>query len=256
MDYRKISIVISEKDSQICLDLKNAIAMDRSFNVVAATDNISSAYQSLLKSSKTDLALINADNEDVTLLEPLIASLPNRPILIITMESVSQQKIMESLQSTVDYFIVKPINIDSVVREIKEVYFLKRMPPHNAYNVKESTSLLEFTLKQLNSVPIPSHLRGYHYLITGVSALIEEQSMKDNITKALYPFIAKRWNSTPARVERSIRNALTLAWENGGDKYFAQLMDDRCITTKPSNSQFMNAIVDAYKSKFSESLML
>jgi len=254
MDYRKISIVISEKDSQICLDLKNAIAMDRSFNIVAATDNISSAYHSLLKSSKTDLALINVDNEDVSLLEPLMANLPNKPILIIIMESVSQ-KIMESLQSSVDYLIIKPIDIDTVAREIKEVYFLKRLPPHNAYNVKESTSVLEFTLKHLNNVPVASHLRGYHYLITGISALVEDQSMKENITKALYPFIAKKWNSTPARVERSIRNALTLAWENGGDKYFAQLTEDSYTNTKPSNSQFMNAIVDAYNSKFSECLM-
>jgi len=254
MDYRKISIVISEKDSQTCLDIKNAIALDRTFNIVAATDSVSSAYRSLLKNRRTDLVFINADSEDVKILEPLMANLPNKPILIITMESANQQKIMETLQSSVDYFIVKPINLDMVAREIKEVYFLKRLPPHNAYNVKESTSVLEFTVKQLNSVPIASHLKGYHYIITGVSALIEDQSMKDNITKALYPFIAKKWNSTPARVERSIRNALALAWENGRNEYFAHLIKE-CIITKPSNSQFMNAIVNAYNSKFSDCLI-
>jgi len=253
MDYRKISIVISEKDSQTCLDLKNAIALDRSFNIVAATDSVSSAYRSLLKSSKADLIFINADNEDVTILEPLMANLPNKPILIITMESANQQKIMESLQSSVDYFIVKPINLNSVVHEIKEVYYLKRLPAHSAYNIKESTSVLEFTVKQLNSVPVASHLKGYHYLITGISALIEDQSMKDNITKALYPFIAKKWHSTPARVERSIRNALALAWDSGGNECFANLIKE--CNTKPSNSQFMNAIVDAYNSKFSDCLI-
>jgi len=253
MDYRKISIVISEKDSQTCLDLKNAISLDRSFNIIAATDSISSTYRALLKSSKTDLVFINADDEEVNLLEPLMTNIPNRPILIITMKSANQQKIMESLQSTVDYFLVKPINFDTVAREIKEVYYLKRLPPHAAYNVKESTNALEFTVKQLNNVPVASHLKGYHYLITGISALIEDQSMKDNITKALYPFIAKKWNSTPARIERSIRNAITLAWENGGDEYIAQLTKDS--TTKPSNSQFMNAIEEAYNSKFSVCLM-
>ncbi|MDR2648793.1 MAG: sporulation initiation factor Spo0A C-terminal domain-containing protein [Clostridiales bacterium] len=32
--------------------------------------------------------------------------------------------------------------------------------------------------------------------------------MENNITKALYPYIAKKWQSTPVRVERAIRNAI------------------------------------------------
>jgi len=114
---------------------------------------------------------------------------------------------------------------------------------------KESLSILEFVVKQLNTVPIGSHLKGYHYLLTGITALIEDSDMKHNITKSLYPYIAKKWQSTPARVERAIRNAITTAWKNGCAENIKALTQNlKSNDSKPTNSQFMLAIASQYLS--------
>ena len=35
------------------------------------------------------------------------------------------------------------------------------------------------------------------------------------VTKELYPGIAKKYNTTPSRVERAIRHAIEVAWSRG-----------------------------------------
>ncbi|MGN0961637.1 MAG: sporulation initiation factor Spo0A C-terminal domain-containing protein, partial [Christensenellales bacterium] len=37
----------------------------------------------------------------------------------------------------------------------------------------------------------------------------------NSITKQLYPIVAEQYNTTPARVERSIRHAIEIAWNRG-----------------------------------------
>ena len=44
------------------------------------------------------------------------------------------------------------------------------------------------------------------------------------VTKVLYPEVAKRFSTTPSRVERAIRHAIEVAWDRGDleilQKYF------------------------------------
>ena len=35
------------------------------------------------------------------------------------------------------------------------------------------------------------------------------------VTKVLYPEVARRYNTTPSRVERAIRHAIEVAWDRG-----------------------------------------
>lgn len=59
----------------------------------------------------------------------------------------------------------------------------------------------------------PAH-KGYQYIKTAISLVIEDPSYISNITKRLYPIIAKEHNTLPSRVERACRHAIEYAFSN------------------------------------------
>lgn len=75
---------------------------------------------------------------------------------------------------------------------------------------------------------------------------VENPGMVDNITKMLYPDIAKNNGDTVSRVERAIRRALGVSWERGNmnmiEKMFGYTVDSR--EGKPTNSEFIAMIAD------------
>ena len=66
------------------------------------------------------------------------------------------------------------------------------------------------------------------------------------VTKVLYPEVAKRFNTTPSRVERAIRHAIEVAWDRGDletlQKYFGYTVSN--AKGKPTNSEFIAMIAD------------
>lgn len=44
---------------------------------------------------------------------------------------------------------------------------------------------------------------------------VTNMDMLNSITKILYPGIAKKFDTTPSRVERAIRHAIEVAWSRG-----------------------------------------
>lgn len=64
--------------------------------------------------------------------------------------------------------------------------------------------IIEFLL----SLGISPALRGFRCACAGVRILLENPESGDQVTKVLYPAIAKEVGSTPSRVERSIRAAI------------------------------------------------
>ena len=66
------------------------------------------------------------------------------------------------------------------------------------------------------------------------------------MTKVLYPEVAKRFSTTPSRVERAIRHAIEVAWDRGDletlQKYFGYTVSNS--KGKPTNSEFIAMIAD------------
>ena len=75
---------------------------------------------------------------------------------------------------------------------------------------------------------------------------VEDPALSSSITKSLYPTIAKRFQTTPSRVERAIRHAIEVAWSRGRmetlDAMFGYTIDTG--KGKPTNSEFIALIAD------------
>lgn len=67
-------------------------------------------------------------------------------------------------------------------------------------------------ISSLRELEIPVHLRGYQYIKTALNCLHKDPSIIYHVTKELYPTIADMHDTTPTRVERCIRHAVSFAF--------------------------------------------
>ena len=98
----------------------------------------------------------------------------------------------------------------------------------------------------IHEIGVPAHIKGYQYLREAIMMSVDNPSMISSITKILYPTIAKRFQTTPSRVERAIRHAIEVAWSRGRmetlDALFGYTIDTG--KGKPTNSEFIALIAD------------
>lgn len=75
---------------------------------------------------------------------------------------------------------------------------------------------------------------------------VEDMDVINAVTKVLYPEVARRFSTTPSRVERAIRHAIEVAWDRGDletlQKYFGYTVNS--AKGKPTNSEFIAMIAD------------
>lgn len=106
----------------------------------------------------------------------------------------------------------------------------------------------------IHEIGVPAHIKGYQYLREAIMMSVEDPGMISSITKILYPTIAKRFQTTPSRVERAIRHAIEVAWSRGRmetlDTLFGYTIDTG--KGKPTNSEFIALIADRIRLSYRE----
>ena len=114
-------------------------------------------------------------------------------------------------------------------------------------NSLENTHDLEKDVTDMiHEIGVPAHIKGYQYLREAIMMSVEDIEMLNSITKILYPSIAKKYQTTPSRVERAIRHAIEVAWSRGKmetlDSLFGYTIN--IGKGKPTNSEFIALIAD------------
>ena len=88
---------------------------------------------------------------------------------------------------------------------------------------------------------IPQNVKGYDYLMAAVLLATDEPELIQAMTKELYPRVADLFNTTESRVERAMRHALELAWNNSEPETLYNLFGHTASATqgRPTNSNFI-----------------
>ena len=114
-----------------------------------------------------------------------------------------------------------------------------------AYGNKELPLEVRVT-KMIHDVGVPAHIKGYQYIREAIILSISNDNMINNVTKLLYPTLAKKFGTTPSRVERAIRHAIEVAWNRGQiemhEKIFGYTVNSN--KGKPTNSEFIAMVAD------------
>ena len=112
-------------------------------------------------------------------------------------------------------------------------------------NVSKET--LESAITEIiHEVGVPAHIKGYQYIREAIILAVNDMEVINSVTKQLYPTLAKKFKTTPSRVERAIRHAIEVAWARGqmdvNNKVFGNTIS--ASKGKPTNSEFIAMISD------------
>ena len=141
-------------------------------------------------------------------------------------EFFSADIIRESTKIGVSALVKKPYDAQILV---EKALFYAEIADKQASPERKITEILR-------KIGIPSNVSGYRYLREAIAMTAEDAGVVNGITKLLYPEIAKKYKTTGASVERAIRHAIGLAWQNGALR--------EMFASKPTNSELISLIAD------------
>lgn len=186
-----------------------------------------------------------------------------KTIMLSAMLSSAKQERLTSLLVSlgVDYLMAKPFDVNSLIKRIFQMVgdtdtFENTNTQSSFKNHSNNSTIFinedNFESKITNImqvIGIPAKLKGYQYIREAILLSIENEDTSSKITKDIYPPIAKKFNSTPSRVERAIRHALEISWNNNGQSISNLLFGNSYMFggKRPTNAEFIALITDRLK---------
>ncbi len=176
---------------------------------------------------------------------------------IICTTPIIQENMFQQLSAfNIDYILLKPFDEGILLSKVNTLFQIpnKNKPDSNVtinLSNDEKERLYRIQLEReitaiLHEIGIPAHIKGYLYLRTAILETFLDADYLGQITKVLYPEIAKRYMTTASRVERAIRHAIEVAWNRGNvdaiDEIFSYTIS--ATKAKPTNSEFIAMISD------------
>lgn len=170
------------------------------------------------------------------------------PKNIFAITAFSNEKIMNNVAELgADYFFVKPINFNMLFETIKDLSNSKSNSKTNSYNFAQNKTDLDSEITTLlHEIGVPAHIRGYLYIREAITMVYHNIEILGNITKILYPEVARKFKTTSSRVERAIRHAIEVAWVRGNIDAISDIFSYTISyhKSKPTNSEFIAMIAD------------
>ena len=197
------------------------------------------------------LERIRAERPDVLILDLMISGMPGMdllkavrteglcPVVMVTSRFFSPY-VMDALQRyQVDYAVRMPCPIDSLIERLEDMLEVSEAVVPTA---PDPANLLTGMLLALN---VPSHRKGFLYCRMGIRMCAQDPTLQ--VTKEVYPAIAKEYGTSNLAVEKAIRAVIEVAWENRNDslwrQYFPPAPNGKI--PKPTNTQFLFRLADA-----------
>lgn len=201
------------------------------------------------------LDIIMPEKDGLSVLEEMVKENNAKMPTTIVMSAIGQEKITQkAIALGATYYVVKPFDMATLVERLRDLLGSDVSYDSNCQTIcysnqaaNQSTTSLEVkTTNIIHDVGVPAHIKGYQYIREAILLAVKNEEIINSITKALYPTLARKFNTTPSRVERAIRHAIEVAWNRGQievhDKIFGYTVNSN--KGKPTNSEFIAMIAD------------
>ena len=237
-------IVVADTGTEFRKNLIRALSEESDFQIVGETGDGAELMRIVQKSQPDavvmDMVLTGGmDGMDVL---DAVSKLQNRPKVLILSSYIKGNVVDAAAARGADFFVTKPCRVTSVGERLRQVM----TPSGSEPEVDQNASLESQVTAIIHEVGVPAHIKGYQYLREAIIIAVNDMDVINAVTKVLYPEVAKRFNTTPSRVERAIRHAIEVAWDRGDletlQKYFGYTVSN--AKGKPTNSEFIAMIAD------------
>lgn len=250
----KLKVEIADDNEETLKLLEDILKDEKDINLVGKAHNGAEAYD-MIMSKKPDVVvmdLVMPKMDAISVMDKFKDKdeSEKKPHFII-LSAIGQEKIVESaVNYGATYYLMKPFEPETVVDRIR--YFNKPLTeafpklPKGVIKPRQNMNLEMEVTDIIHEIGVPAHIKGYQYLRDAIIMSVNDMEMLGSITKILYPTIAKKYQTTPSRVERAIRHAIEVAWSRGKmdtiDALFGYTIHNG--KGKPTNSEFVALIAD------------
>ena len=261
---KKITVLIADDNSEFSATLAGYINAEEDLELVGMARDGVDAFD-MIKNLEPDIVLLDVIMprlDGLGVLERLEENNIEKMPMCIMLSAVGQDKITQkAINLGAQYYIVKPFEISVLIKRIKELKFFQPVQSKIPYTSREiKTSYIEIAPNEkkneenlealvtnmIHEIGVPAHIKGYQYLREAIMMVVNDIDIINQITKQLYPDIAKKYHTTPSRVERAIRHAIEVAWGRGEPAVVENIFGYTVSASKgkPTNSEFIAMIAD------------
>ncbi len=201
----------------------------------------------MVEQYKPDLIVMDvilSQMDGVEVLQTLNEMAPEERPKVLVISALARGTMAElAVRYGADHYMTKPCRGEVVCERIRQLTGLDR---EGGQDGERQYSMESRVTAIIHEIGVPAHIKGYHYLREAILYCIDNMEAINAVTKILYPEVAKRYNTTPSRVERAVRHAIEVAWDRGDletlQKYFGYTVSN--VKGKPTNSEFIAMISD------------
>ena len=258
----KIKILIADDNIDFVSTLITYFQSQEDVEIVATAKDGQEAYNKIITEKPTValLDVIMPHLDGLGVLEKLVSSNIDLPICIM-LSAVGQDDVTaQAINLGAKYYILKPFKMDVLMKRIRELVEKPVAKVPNQITTKETKNnyvdisnqaskeeILEVKVTNIiHEIGVPAHIKGYQYLRDGIMMVVNNIEVINQITKQLYSDLAKKYKTTPSRVERAIRHAIEVAWNRGQIETVENIFGYTVNSNKgkPTNSEFIAMIAD------------
>ncbi|MBQ8719323.1 MAG: sporulation transcription factor Spo0A [Clostridia bacterium] len=248
----KIKVLLVDADEDMRRAISAAISETTDLLLVGMTDDGEQVTE-LVRRFEPDvvvLDLVLRQSDGIEVVQALRRAKLHTHIIIHT-RFYTQYVITECAAMGADYFVPKGKSLSLLLDRVRAVA-APRVPDYPGVPVGEAPQpqapdLETMVTDIIHEIGVPAHIKGYQYLREAIILTINDMEIINAVTKVLYPEVARKFNTTPSRVERAIRHAIEVAWDRGDievlQKFFGYTVSN--IKGKPTNSEFIAMIADS-----------
>jgi len=257
----KIKVLVVDDNSNFATLLSDHINEQDDLEVIGIANNGIKAVEQIVDKSPdlVVLDIIMPYLDGLGVLEKInTLSLDKKPKIIV-LSAVGQDNIARrAIDLGANYYIIKPFDFNVFLNRLRQMIYskpdieigssmTKTEPGVFAKKIQSESQNIEIQITEIiNKIGVPPHVKGYQYLRTAIQMVYDDVSFLSKVTIEIYPGVAKKFNTTPSRVERAIRNAIEISLSRGNTEYVEAIFGQTLTRKKGklTNSEFIAIIAD------------
>ncbi len=222
----KIRVLIADPNEDFQLLMKSLLSQEGDMEAAGTSSDGSDALAKIeaLRPDVVLLELVQPRLDGLGVLRKLTEKDSAPPVVVLT-GFVNAHVVAECAELGAAYFLSKPCDTPELIQRLRQCAQTGKKPlpitgtrssAAIAPEAKADNASLESVVTDIiHEIGVPAHIKGYQYLREAIILTINDMDAINAVTKVLYPEVAKKFSTTPSRVERAIRHAIEVAWDRG-----------------------------------------
>ena len=205
------TVLIADSADDFCTALTAALQHADGFQVVGTASDGEQAIR-MVEERKPDVLVLDlmlSKLDGITVLKRA-REMDKPPAALVLTGFMTEYVANMAASLGVQYFMTKPCELDAVAERIHEMTAIDGQLRQSAQR-RQEVNIEAMVTSIIHEIGVPAHIKGYQYLREAIMIAVQDMDVINAVTKVLYPEVARKFNTTPSRVERAIRHAIEVA---------------------------------------------